>query len=92
VARQQRADAHVHARLPQDAFQRGDVPEVKGVSRVVLRDEEHAAGVGADALDGGLDRLHAQRQERRIQIVEPARKEIGVDGRELEPRVAQVHG
>ena len=54
--------------------------------------EEHAARVGAYALDRGLDRLHAQRKERRIEVVESAGEEIGVDRRELEPGVTQVHG
>ena len=70
--------------------ERRDVLQVERVARVVLGHEQHAARVGTDALDRGLDRLHAQRQERRIEVVEAAGKEVGVDGRELEAGVAQV--
>ena len=72
-------------------LQRFDVLQVERVARVVLRDEQHAARVGTDPLDGGLDRLHAQRQERGVQVVEPAGEEVRVDRRELEAGVAQIH-
>ena len=87
----ERPDAHAHARLAQDAFERRDVVQVERVARVILGNQQHAARVGAHALDGRLDRLHAQRQERRIEVVEAAGKEIGVDRRELEAGVAQIH-
>ena len=86
----ERADAHAHSGLAQDVLQRLDVLQVERVARVILGHEQHAARIGTHALDRRLDRLHAQRQERRIQVVEAAGKEIRVDRRELEAGVAQV--
>ena len=90
-SRDQRADAHAHARLREDVAERVDVLQVERVARVVLGHEQHAARVGAYALDRRLDRLHAQRQERRVQVVEAAREEVRVDRGELEAGVAQIH-
>ena len=90
--RDERAQAHAHPRLAQDVLQRLDVLQVERVARVILGHEQHAARIGTDALDRRLDRLHAQRQERRIEVVEAAGKEIRVDRRELEAGVAQVDG
>ena len=90
--RDERAQANAHPRLAQDVLQRLDVLQIERVARVVLGDEQHAARIGTHALDRRLDRLHAQRKERRIQVVEAAGKEIRVDRRELESGVAQVDG
>ena len=90
--RDERAQANAHPRLAQDVLQRLDVLQIERVARVILGNEEHAARVGAHALDRRLDRLHAQRKERRIQVVEAAGEEIGIDRRELESRVAQIDG
>ncbi len=90
--RDERADAHAHPRLAQDVLQRLDVLQVERVARVVLGHEQHAARIGTHALDRRLDRLHAERQERGIQVVEAAGKEVRVDRRELEPGVAQIDG
>ena len=86
----QRADANAHAGLAQDALKRGDVLQVERVAGVVLGDQQHAARVRADALDRRLHRLDAERQEGRVEVVEPAREEVGVDRRQLEAGIAQV--
>ena len=88
--REQGPDADLHAGLAKDRLQRRDVLEVEGVARVVLGDEQDAAGVGADLLDGDHHGLHAERHEFRCEIVEAAGEQVRVDGGELEPRVAQV--
>ena len=86
----QRADAHAHAGLAQDFFERRDVLQVMDVAGVVLGNQQHAARVGAYALDGRLDRLNAQGQRIRIEIVESAEKQIRIDGGQLEAGVSQV--
>ena len=91
-SRDQRAKTHAHARLREDVAQRVDVLQIERVARVILGDEQHAARVGAHALDRGLDRLHAQRQEGGIQIVEAAREKVRVDRGELEAGVAEIDG
>jgi hypothetical protein len=78
--------------VAENVLERLDVLEVERIARVILGNEEHAARVGAHALDRCLDRLHAQRKKCRIQVVEAAGEEIRVDGRELESRVAQIDG
>ena len=45
---------------------------------------------GTDLFDRAHHRLHAQRVEFRVQVVEAARKQVGVHGRELEAGVAQI--
>ena len=82
---------HVHSRLAQDPFQRGDVRQVELVARVIFGNQQYAARIGADAFHRGLDRLHAQRHERGIQVVEAAGEKIGIHRGQLETRVAQVH-
>ena len=89
-AGRERANAHAHSGLRKDIAQRLDVLQVERIARVILGHQQHAARIGTHALDGRLDRLHAQRQESGIQIVEPAGKKIGVDRRELEAGIAQV--
>ena len=89
--RQQRADAHLVAGALQDAPQHGDVFQIKQVAGVAFRDQQHAAGARADALDGGLHGLHAQRQEALAKVVEAGREQVGVHRRQLEAGVSQVH-
>ena len=88
--RDERPQANPHPRLAQDVLQRLDVLQIEGIARMVLRHKQHTSRVGADAFDGGLYRLHAKREKRRIQVVEAPGKEVRVDRRELEPGVAQV--
>jgi len=57
---------------------------------VVLRDQQHAARLRAHLFDGALHRLHAQRHEIRVQVVEAAGEQVGVHRRQLETAVAQV--
>ncbi len=85
------ADAHRVPRALHDAAQDRHVLQVVEVARVVLGDDQHAARVGADTLRGRHRRVHAKRQELRIEVVEAAGKEVGVDGCQLEAAVAQVH-
>ena len=66
------------------------VLEIERIARMALGDDEQILRVGADFFDGRHRRLHRERQHFLRQIVESAGKEIGVDGRELEPRVAQI--
>jgi hypothetical protein len=54
--------------------------------------EQEALGVGAKLGDGGHGRVHAQRHEVRVEVVEPAGKQVGVDRGKLEAAVAKVHG
>ena len=89
---QQAADAHVQPGEAQDRHQLGDVLQVELVAGVVLGDQQELAGVRADALDRRLRRLHAQRHEGVVEVVEAAREQVQVDRRELEARVAQVGG
>jgi hypothetical protein len=59
---------------------------------VIFRNHQHAAGAGADAFERRLHRLHRERLEGRVEIVETAREQVGVHRRQLETGVAQVHG
>jgi hypothetical protein len=88
--RQQAADAHVEAGVVQDGGQARHVHQVELVARVVLGHQQQVPRLGADLLDGRHRRLHAQRQEGRVQVVEAAGEEVGVDRRQLEAGVAQV--
>ena len=76
--------------VTQDQRQLCHVLQIELVARVVLRDEQHAARLRADLLDGALRGLHAQRQEIRIEVVEAAGEQIGIHRRQLETAVAQV--
>ncbi|CAM2148038.1 hypothetical protein PT2222_10374 [Paraburkholderia tropica] len=58
---------------------------------MLLGNHEQILGVRADLLDGGHGGLHGERQHLLRQAVEGAREQIGVDRRELEAGVAQVH-
>jgi len=77
--RQQAADAHVEARVMQDVGKARRVHQVELVARVVLRHQQEIARLGADLLDGRHRGLHAQRQEGRIQVVETAGEQVGID-------------
>jgi hypothetical protein len=90
IVGQQAADAHVEPGQAQDRHQLGDVLQVELVAGVVLGDQQQLAGVRADALDRRLRRLHAQRHEGVVEVVEAAREQVEVDRRELEAGVAQV--
>jgi len=65
--------------------------QVKRVARVVLGNEQGAARLGADFLQGDHRGLHAQRQELGVEIVEAAGKQVGVHRGQLETAVAQIH-
>jgi hypothetical protein len=88
--RQQAADAHVQPRVVQDGCQARDVHQVELVARVVLRHQQEVPRLGTDLLDGRHGGLHAQRQEGRVQVVEAAGEQVGIDGRQLETGIAQV--
>ena len=88
--RQQRADAHVQPRLAQDENELRDVLQVEHVARVVLGDQQQAAGLGAELLDCRHCRLHAERVESRVEVVEATGKQVGIDRCQLEAGVAQV--
>jgi hypothetical protein len=82
--------AHVESRHVEDAHQLGDVSEIEGVLRVILRNDEQVARFRTDLLDGGLRGLHRERQHLLGEIVPAAREKIGVDRGQLEARVADV--
>jgi len=86
----QRADAHGEAGLLEDGGDLRDVLQIELVARVIFRDEQQVACIRTDFLDGDHGRLHAERQEGRIEIVEAAREEVGIDRRQLEAGIAQV--
>jgi hypothetical protein len=88
--RQQAADAHVQPGVVQDGCQARDVHQVELVARVVLRHQQEVPRLGADLLDRRHGGLHAQRQEGRIQVVEAAGEQVGIDRRQLEAGIAQV--
>ena len=88
--REQRAEPDVEAGLAQDGGDLGDVLQVELVARVAFRDQEKIARIRTDLLDRHHRRVHAKRQEGRIQVVEAAGEEVGVDRRQLEAGVAQV--
>ena len=75
----------------QDGDELRHVLQVELVARVVLRNQQHAARFRADFFDRALRRLHAQRQEIRVEVVEAAGKQVGVHRRQLEAAVAQIH-
>ena len=60
------------------------------VAGVVFRDQQQVARVRAVFFDRCHRRLHGQRQHVVGQIVETARKQVGIDGREFETGIAQV--
>jgi hypothetical protein len=88
--REQRAEPDVEAGLAQDGGDLGDVLQVELVARVAFRDQEKIARIRTDLLDRHHRRVHAKRQEGRVQVVEAAGEEVGVDRRQLEAGVAQV--
>ena len=86
----ERAEANVQAGLVEDLHQARDVHEVERVARVLLGNEEQVLRFRADLLDRRHRRLHRQRQHLGRQVVEAARKQVGVDRRQLEAGVPQV--
>ena len=88
--RDQRADAHVEPGLGEDGGDLGDVLQVELVARVVFRDQQQRARFRTEFLDGAHRGLHAERQEGRVEVVETAREEVGIDRRQLEAGVAQI--
>ena len=85
--RDQRADPHLEARLPQDGSQLRDVLQVELVAGVVLGDEQEPARVRTDPLDRRHRRLHRERQELRVQVVEPPGKRLVSTGASLKPEL-----
>ena len=59
---------------------------------MIFRNHQHATGAGTDAIESRLHRLHRERPERRIEVIETAWEQIGVHRCELEAGIAQVHG
>ena len=74
-----------------DALQLNHIAQIKGVACVVLRNDEQVLGFGADFFNGSLCGLHSQWQHLCGQIVPTTRKQIGIDGGQLETRIANVH-
>ena len=87
---QERAEANIQTGQSQDVDQTGDVLQIEGIARVVFRNQQHAAGIRADFLDGDHRRLNAQRDEIRIEIVEATGKEVHVDRCQLESGIPQI--
>jgi hypothetical protein len=88
----ERADAHLEPGLAQDRGQHAHVLEVPLVARVILGDQQQVLRVRTDLVDRRHRRLNRERRECGAQVVEPAGKQVGVDRRDLEARVAQVAG
>jgi len=88
--RQQGADPDSQAGLLEDGGNLRDVLQVELVARVVFRDEQQAAGFRTELLDGAHRCLHAERQEGRVQVIEAAGKQVGIDRCQLEAGIAQV--
>ena len=89
--RVERAQADIQTCLREDLHQARDAGQVKRIGRAWTRNEQQVFCFWADLFDGGHGRLHCQGQHLGCQIVEPARKEIGIDRCELEARVTQIH-
>ena len=73
-----------------DALQLRHIAQVEGVARVVLWNDQQVFGLGADLLNGGLRSLYRQRQHLLRQVVPTTRKQIGINGRQFETRIADV--
>jgi hypothetical protein len=57
---------------------------------MVLGNQQQLARIRADAVDRRHRRLHAQRHETLIEVVEPPWKKVHIHRRELETGVAQI--
>ncbi len=86
----ERAEADVEPGLVEDLHQPRDVHQVERVAGVPLGDQKQVLRFRADLLDRRHRRLHGERQHLGGQVVEAARKQVGVDRRELEAGVPQV--
>ena len=86
-----RAQAHVQARHVEDALQLHQAAEVSGVVGIVLGNDQQVACFRADFLDRCHGRLHCQRQHLGRQVVPAAREQVGIDRRQFEACVADVH-
>ena len=86
-----RSDAHIQSSHLKNALQLHHIGQIKGVARVVLRNHQEVAGLGADFFNRRHRRLHRQGQHLLGQVVPPAREQVGVHGRQLEAGVADVH-
>ena len=82
----------IEPRLAKHTGQRGHIFKIKLIARVVLGNQQHIPGIRTVLLDRRLDGLDTQRIKRRIQIIETARKEVGVHRRQLETGITQIHG
>jgi hypothetical protein len=90
ISGSRRTEAHIQAGLAQDGGELRDVLQVELVARVVLGNQQQACAHPGRFFDGAHRRLHAERQEGRVEVVEAAGKEVGIDRRQLEAGVAQV--
>ena len=90
--RDQGADAQVITGGLDHVCQISHVLQIEAVACVILRNQQDTGTGLVRALDGGLDRLRADRLELRVQIVEAARKQVGVHRGQFEAGIAQISG
>jgi hypothetical protein len=77
--------------VTQNARDGGNVLQVELIARVIFGNQQRIARIGTDFFYRRQRRLHAQRMKIRIQIVEPAGKQIGIHRRQLVDAIAQIH-
>ena len=88
--RRQRPEPDFQPRLTQHVDDLRHILQIELVARVVFRNEQEAFGLRAEFFDRAHRCLHAQRQKCRIEVIEPPRKKIGIDRRQLETGIAQI--
>ena len=86
----ERAESHVQTGLTHDHREPRDVLEIERVARMPLGNHEQVLRVRADFLDRSHRCLDGERQHLVRQDIERARKQVRIDRRELEARVAQI--
>ena len=87
----QRTKAHIQTGLMKDTLELHHIGEVESVAGVVLRHHQQIACLRADLLNRGHRRLNRQGQHLGSQVVPTAGKQIGINRRELEARIADVY-
>ena len=88
--RVERAKPHIQAGLVKNLLELQHIGQVGRVARVVFGHHQQVARFRADFLNRGHGRLHRQRHHLRRQVVPAARKQVGVNRRELEAGVANI--
>ena len=85
------ADTDCQSGFADDVGQRSYVLQVKGVARVVFRNEQKPFRRHAHLFDRHLCRLHRQGQKIGAQVIKAAGKQIGIHRCQLEAGVAQIN-